>query len=82
MIAMFGITIYFMVWLPVTFIKWASTDFLPYRVFVISEEPLNHVSLELVTLQGMISQINKVKKNTFKRAQVIYIDSIRSKRTT
>ena len=29
-----------------------SPDFLPYRVFAISDEPLNHVSLELVTLQG------------------------------
>ena len=26
-------------------------NFLPYRVFAISDEPLNHVSLELVTLQ-------------------------------
>ena len=52
MLTLFGTIIVFIVWIPVKFIKMVSPDFLPYRVFAISDEPLNHVSLELVTLQG------------------------------
>ena len=52
MLTLFGTIIVFIVWIPVKFIKFVSPDFLPYRVFAISDEPLNHVSLELVTLQG------------------------------
>ena len=52
MLALFGVVLVFIVYVPVKFIKWAEPDFLPYRVFAISDEPLNHVSLELVTLQG------------------------------
>merc|ERR1719447_2170269 len=51
MLTLFGTIIVFIVWIPVKFIKMVSPDFLPYRVFAISDEPLNHVSLELVTLQ-------------------------------
>jgi len=51
MLALFGVVLVFIVYVPVKFIKWAEPDFLPYRVFAISDEPLNHVSLELVTLQ-------------------------------
>jgi E3 ubiquitin-protein ligase MARCH6 len=47
----FGSIIVLIVWIPVKFLKWSMPDFLPYRVFAISDEPLNHVSLELVTLQ-------------------------------
>ena len=53
MLAIFGTVIIFIIWLPVKLIKWAAPDFLPYQVFAISDEPLNHVSLELVTLQGI-----------------------------
>ena len=52
MLAIFGTVIVFIIWLPVKFIKWTAPNFLPYQVFAISDEPLNHVSLELVTLQG------------------------------
>ena len=52
MLALFGVVLVFIVYVPVKFIKWCQPDFLPYRVFAISDEPLNHVSLELVTLQG------------------------------
>ena len=52
MLALFGVVLVFIVYVPVKFIKWVEPDFLPYRVFAISDEPLNHVSLELVTLQG------------------------------
>lgn len=51
MLTLFGTIIVFIVWIPVKFIKMVHPDFLPYRVFAISDEPLNHVSLELVTLQ-------------------------------
>jgi len=51
MLALFGVVLVFIVYVPVKFIKWVEPDFLPYRVFAISDEPLNHVSLELVTLQ-------------------------------
>ena len=47
----FGSVILLIVWVPVKVLKFVSPDFLPYRVFAISDEPLNHVSLELVTLQ-------------------------------
>ncbi|CBY09884.1 unnamed protein product [Oikopleura dioica] len=50
-ISVFGLSIFFIIAVPVKFIKWTVPDFLPYRVFAISDEPLNHVSLELVTLQ-------------------------------
>lgn len=51
MLALFGVVLVFIVYVPVKYIKWCQPDFLPYRVFAISDEPLNHVSLELVTLQ-------------------------------